>query len=280
MAADFDLSIQNSVGAIVGTSGQSGTRDEVIETVLGSGTYYIKISGKNNAFHNAACYRLKTSAVAVGNCLNGDEPANDSLRTAPTVPFNAYRFSQLRNANDVDYWKFTTPSAGNIHLNLFYQNQDFGLVLRDAGGKTLAASNAPGTAPEIINFQAPAGTYYAYVHGINGASSLRCYVLEISNGTWLNLQEAPTEERGTPSERDDSAVWQVYPNPTSDVFTVEGPAEADAQAYLYDLQGRLLQQISVASGRAIFNLSEHPSGVYCLRLEAAGRTKMGKILKQ
>lgn len=280
LAADFDLSIQNSVGATVGASGQSGTREEFLETVLGSGTYYIKVNGKNNAFHNAACYRLKASVVAVGNCQNGDEPANDSLSTAPTVPFNAYRFSQLRHAADVDYWKFTTPAAGNIHLNLFYQNQDYGLVLRDAGGKTLAASNLPGTAPEILNVQAPAGTYYAYVYGINGASSLRCYVLEISNGSWLNLLEAPVDERSTPSERDYSAVWRVFPNPTSDVFTVEGPEQPDAQAYLYDLQGRLLQQMSVASGRAVFNLSDYPSGVYCLRLEAAGRTKMGKILKR
>ena len=62
--------------------------------------------------------------------------------------------------------------------------------------------------------------------------------------------------------------WEisVYPNPTVDAVYVRTERSQVARGYLYDQQGRLLQEQPLAAGQATFQLDHLPSGTYWLSL--------------
>ena len=275
LVADFDLALLQSSGAVLGVSEKTNVQDESLELALTTGVYYVKISAKNNAFSANACYRLKISSTPLGLCLNSGEPDNNTFDTAPLVPFNSYRFSQIANSADVDYWKFETTTSGTIHLDLFNQNQDYGLELLHGSGAVLAASNKNGTGAESISFQAPAGMYGARVYGTSGASSLRCYALEISNGNWLNFSSQGTEDRQpTPVF---PAEAQVFPNPTTGIFTLRLPEGQVFEAVLTDPFGRLIVRKRAVESTD-FDLTQQVAGVYYLHLKNGESQKTMKIV--
>lgn len=275
LVSDFDLALLNASGAVLGLSELANTQDELVELALTTGVYYVRVSGKNNSFSTDACYRLKISSTALGLCLNAGEPDNNSLATAPLVPFNSYRFSQIANATDVDYWKFETPASGNIHLDLFNQNQDYGLELLNVTGTVLASSNKNGAEREFLNFQAPAGSYYARVFGINGASGLRCYALEISTGNWLNFASHIVEDRVSTTVFSDEI--SVFPNPTDDRFTLQIPQGQAFETMLTDAYGHLIEQ-KILFESTDFDVSRQAAGIYYLQVKNQNVQKTMKIV--
>ena len=275
LVSDFDLALLNASGTVLGLSELANAQDESVELALTTGVYYVRVSSKNNAFSESACYRLKISSTALGLCLNAGEPDNNSLATAPLVPFNSYRFSQIANPTDVDYWKFETPASGNIHLDLFNQNQDYGLELLNGTGTVLASSNKNGAEREFLNFQAPAGSYYARVFGINGAAGLRCYALEISTGNWLNFASQTTEDRQPTNAFSDEI--NIFPNPTEGHFTLRIPQGQPFETLLTDAFGRLMEQ-KILFESTDFDLSQQAAGIYYLQVKNQTVQKTMKIV--
>lgn len=275
LVENFDLALLNSSGTVLGSSELANASDEYLELALTTGVYYARISGKNNAFSANACYRLKASSAPLGLCQNSNEPANDALATAPSATFNTYRFSQIAGASDVDYWKFENPADGIIHLELFNQNQDYALELLDANGVIIGSSNKSGTATESINRQSTAGTYYARVYGVNGAFSLRCYALEISNGNWLNLIPPTVDDRGDKYSEED--MFELAPNPTTGFFTLKVPENQRFEVEVLNHLGQRLSRQTVVSA-ADFDAQQWTPGLYYLLLTNESVQKVMKIV--
>ncbi len=67
---------------------------------------------------------------------------------------------------------------------------------------------------------------------------------------------------------------EVYPNPATEVVTVE--SETAGEAYLYDLEGRLVRTYIVGIGENRFSVRDLVAGVYVVRLNG----RVGKLVKE
>ncbi|HEY0978975.1 MAG TPA: pre-peptidase C-terminal domain-containing protein, partial [Flavobacteriales bacterium] len=114
-------------------------------------------------------------------CPDVMEP-NNSVATAATITVPANISALIASSSDVDYYKFTTTTTTSIFLSLSNLAGDYDLILRNAGGTQLAASENGGSVSESISYtNAAAGTYVVHVLGWNGAfSATQCYNLNAS----------------------------------------------------------------------------------------------------
>ena len=71
-----------------------------------------------------------------------------------------------------------------------------------------------------------------------------------------------------------SSTIYIYPNPTHDMLIISN-ANAD-NAYIFDLNGRLLQTAALQDGNASVNVSSLPNGEYLILLN----TQTFKFIKQ
>ena len=101
------------------------------------------------------------------------------------------------------------------------------------------------------------------------------------------LQEEPTDGLATPmlaSATDELAGLRLslYPNPTDGHFSVGVGNAAEGtrlQAVLYTASGTVVSRKALSGDRLDFDLSGHAAGVYVLRLEAGGETRIWKVIK-
>ena len=136
----------------------------------------------------------------------------------------------------------------------------------DAGGLSLSEV-AGGTAPysyewynangELVSTESEltgllteeqAGTYSVVVIDANGCEAT-------SSGVVLNTDEVSLDIQ-----------WSVYPNPVSDILNVEVAMTGKKNFVLYDMNGRIVQEIISSDQRLTFNLSNLSAGEYVLRV--------------
>ncbi len=74
---------------------------------------------------------------------------------------------------------------------------------------------------------------------------------------------------------------KIYPNPTQGMLNVEIPdlTETGARLVVFNSQGQLIKDIKVNSNLSDVNLSNHPSGMYILKIIIGQETSEWKILK-
>lgn len=111
-------------------------------------------------------------------CPEALEP-NNSLATAATITLPTTVSALIAANGDLDHYTFTTTGINNITMTLSGMPADYDLRLLSSTGTILAASELGGTSSEFISYtNAPAGVYYAFVFGYNGAfSTTVCYSL-------------------------------------------------------------------------------------------------------
>lgn len=146
-------------------------------------------------------------------CPDALEP-NNSLATAASITEPVTINALIATAADVDHYRFTTTGTRNIAINLSGLYADFDLRLLNSTGTILASSTYGGTSSEYINYQnAPAGTYYAYVFGYNGAFTAdMCYTLFIR--TTVSECLAPQELTATNITYNSADISWPGSNPT------------------------------------------------------------------
>lgn len=79
-----------------------------------------------------------------------------------------------------------------------------------------------------------------------------------------------------------SAITQakIYPNPTNGLLVVDLPHNADmAQAVIYDLHGRQVQQQTSNSPSLTLDLSALPAGMYLLKVQGNGWLQSARVIK-
>ncbi len=73
--------------------------------------------------------------------------------------------------------------------------------------------------------------------------------------------------------------FKVYPNPSQGIFNVQQAGNAALQLSVYDLQGKLLQELSSSEHSIELNLSNLNNGLYLLRINSISGAKEIKITK-
>lgn len=148
-------------------------------TGLTQGTLYefqvLSICGASSSTYSTS--RQFTTLVP---CPDSLEP-NNSLGAPADIVLPADVSALIAVSGDLDYYRFTLSSTRTITASITNLAGDYDLRLLNSTGATLAASEAGGTTSEFINYpNAPAGTYFVYVFGYNGANSpTQCYALQV-----------------------------------------------------------------------------------------------------
>ncbi|MFT4601874.1 MAG: hypothetical protein ACI857_002059 [Arenicella sp.] len=70
----------------------------------------------------------------------------------------------------------------------------------------------------------------------------------------------------------------VYPNPTSNLITIESDLNSIIQ--LYDLNGRLVKEEIASSSKTTWNIQDIESGIYQLQIILGNKKSQAKIVKQ
>jgi len=80
----------------------------------------------------------------------------------------------------------------------------------------------------------------------------------------------------------DNAVWQVYPNPSQDLFYVSGLEAGTVQYRITDVSGHVIAEKMVQTkGQLTINeLANWSSGVYIIKLTQKDISKQIKLIKE
>lgn len=236
-------------------------------------------------------YSALGSFTTAGNCSDQYE-ANNTNATAKTIPVNTNISMQIATTTDKDYLKFAnTTTNKKIKVTLTNLPLDYDLKLYRGTTQVGASANAGTTDETIIyNTNTVANNYIAYVYGYQGAwSNTQCYTLRasISNTNWRTdgSTDGAVEELELPVVFE-NAGFGLFPNPASNLLTVEVPmeGEADVMVSIFDPAGKTAIQQNRTLGKGdnqmTFDLNSLPNGVYFVQVRNGESTKTRKLVVQ
>ena len=84
---------------------------------------------------------------------------------------------------------------------------------------------------------------------------------------------------GTQEFTSHANIYTVFPNPASDQIFISTPNNQEpATATLYDLNGRLVQSLTVQQGVNTLNINSLPNGTYILRIATPTKVQSQKVV--
>lgn len=176
---DLDLALYDSNGNVVGRSEGVENQEAIALAGMQAGDYYIQVYGYQNATNPS--YELAIDGPTPGSLLQPDAlEANDTLATATnlgalTGTGNLWQTLNISPAGDQDWFQFTTAATGTVNdfvqINFNHGAGDLALTMYDSTGNFLSQTNGA-IDHELVSLQGlAAGTYYAQVSGVNGATN-------------------------------------------------------------------------------------------------------------
>jgi subtilisin family serine protease len=130
-----------------------------------------------------------------------------------------------------------------------------------------------GTALVTVNWGNVGGNVTVSATNSCGTSSLRS--LSVSMGAC---------RMGMPVDNELSTQLQVYPNPGKGVYTLSLsiPLEDDATAEVYNLQGKMVKQLTIRRNITdhLLNIEDVPPGMYLLKVNSEALKQDMKLIKQ
>jgi hypothetical protein len=223
------------------------------------------------------------------NACTDSYEANNTQATAPIININNTVGAQIASTTDVDFYKFVlTGASTSMDFSLSNLPADFDIQLLDAAGVLLQQSTNGGTTNEVFTRAAmPAGTYYLRVWGWNSAfSATQCYNLDL----WItgtprlgNPNGDPVEQNSSLVNTKDESTLVMYPNPASDMITIDlTTVESASSILIYDKEGRLVvRQDNLANEKQVqLDIAFLSPGMYFVRvLSVNGELKNTKLIK-
>ncbi|KGO93448.1 fibronectin type III domain-containing protein [Flavobacterium subsaxonicum] len=271
---------------------------------LTAGTYY-KISytfGNNSA---GTTEKLKVAIATNPNpgFLVGTDPLGDHIVTGATPATNAINYFNVTESG-VYYLGFNAHSAseeGHLYVDAIAIEENV------CGVTTNVVISDITTTTATIEWQAPTtgntpATVYQYAYGTtNTPPAEGTFIPELTidladlepNTTYYvftRTQCGPLWSDWTITEfttQDDTTglgdvtfnKLKVYPNPTSNIITIDNAAAIDS-VEVYNITGQLVLKQNIGSTNTTINLENLQAGAYLLNVYANDATKRVKIIKQ
>jgi len=140
----------------------------------------------------------------------------------------------------------------------------------------------------IIHYEVanPSGSLYQWSSGGSGGSVLvspgvtTTYTLQVTNSGCQKSDTVTVVVSGIGVEEHENAGFLVYPNPATDMLTVEAlPGLGSAVSTMYDLNGRrILQSLQGEDTNSItIPVSHLPAGTYVLKIKQGQHEKTAKV---
>ncbi|WP_078378869.1 cell wall-binding repeat-containing protein [Sutcliffiella halmapala] len=148
---------------------------------LPAGEYFIKLDANSNSTNVPFTFSVKYEKSEYY-----EKERNNTLATATPINVNKVNYGSIQNRyNDLDYYKFSLPKAGNISLKMKNQPDAYWniSVLSETGDSlvttsTDSSSNATGW--QTVDVGLPAGTYYIKINTSNNNTVHQQYSFEAS----------------------------------------------------------------------------------------------------
>ncbi|MNO43550.1 Subtilisin E precursor [compost metagenome] len=201
-------------------------------TGLSPGTSYnIEIAAANNA-------GLSSYSLIRMSTINETYEPNNSTSTAYTIsPGNSY-ISYISSETDIDYYKFSSPGTGVMHLQLEVPNwSDYDVEITESNG-TVVGKGALGIGiHESVSFSSKAGTvYYVKISGFRSSYSHTNYTLTLSN-LLTSVPTAPTGLVATATDMSITLTWNRVSSATSYKILKDGVAIGSLSSNSYTITG-------------------------------------------
>lgn len=207
---------------------------------------------------------------------NNDLEPNNNLNQAIAINFNEFyngRLSYYSTNNDAqDYYSFTLNENDSVEFTL---NAFEGLIntatltLYNSRGNELLSITHDGinTAKQFTSngIDLTAGDYYFI---ISGTSETGSYQVKATPQKALSI-----------SEIDSNEVFSIYPNPTKNILNLILNNQNNANASLYDINGRLILKRKLENKTSTIDLSSLNTGIYILQLETENTLQTKRIMK-
>ncbi|MGI0483228.1 clostripain-related cysteine peptidase [Geminocystis sp. CENA526] len=177
---DLDLEIYDSNQQKLSHSLGNENSESVKITATAQAEYFIRVFGEDGQNITSPNYSLRISAPR-------NEPerispdiyeVNDTLQTATVIRNLSSTITGLtiHNATDPDWFKFESGDKGQSQHQIFLEygasTGELLLKLYDSTGQEISVSSENGVGREVISLEnLEAGTYYAEVLGVDGATN-------------------------------------------------------------------------------------------------------------
>lgn len=215
---------------------------------------------------------------------NQSDIYDDSLLNVAGIPFGTHQAFYIKEGGCATDTAIATlnisplSSAGADGLIEICQNQPLNLFDGisgnvDLGGTWYDYLNTPLANSQPISESTP-GTYnYRYIveNGICPEDTALLAVTVRTDCDYLSTEEL------------DAPVFSIYPNPTSNTFTVEADIATNVNVELLNLSGKLItyrENAFAKSASTTFNISNLDNGVYFIRIYNSNIFRTFKIVKQ
>ena len=256
----------------------------IMETKVDSLTYCSAHIGWRQTYVSSYCRIeygeegfVRGSGTMVDNITTTDVTLNNLL---PNTGYDVYLQSYCAASDTVSGWRkisFVTldtmcPALENLRM----------LYVRDVRAKIRWDNPSPEVSHCELEwgesgFEQGQGNYVRYVYdtsysflSLAAGTTYDVYIRTYcprSNvyGDWQKLTF--TTDGNSINEAENQLPISVNPNPTTGMVEVTLPQGYENQTVeVYDVQGKLLQSQCLQNGKATFNLSEYPNGVYVIKV--------------
>lgn len=228
-------------------------------TVQGASTYYVKLNGNlvnttSNTSYSFTGLTPGTSyniEIAAANnaglssyslirmsTINETYEPNDSTSNAYTIsPGNSY-ISYISSETDIDYYKFSSPGTGVMHLQLEVPNwSDYDVEITESNGTVVGKGALGISINESVSFSSKAGTiYYVKISGFRSSYSHNNYTLILSN-LLTSVPTAPTGLVATATDMSVTLTWTRVSSATSYKILKDGVAIGSLSSNSYTITG-------------------------------------------
>jgi hypothetical protein len=275
-----------AVGAATWNTGSTASTSVALSGLTQATNYEWQVQTVCSAESSAFSSLISFTTATPSTCTDIYE-SNNTSSAAKTPVLNTNLTGFITPSTDVDWFKFTTTTAGGTRVKVDLTNlpADYDVVLYKSNASTkLATGSNGGTTSESVKYNTTSrGTYYVKVYGYNGATSATsCYTLRISTST-SNFRTDETNADETILEVVAQPVLKLYPNPASNKLNVEYLSTTAGLATLsvYNLSGQrvMFTQAETTEGMNIqsINTDALSNGVYIFEIYSNGETQRQKF---
>lgn len=212
-------------------------------------TYNLAAADRWNAGADAATSiaDLNANGITVSNYVNY------------VLPIQLVNFSHSIGNNEV---------VLNWSTNAEVNNKEF-RILRSADGKNFTPLT---TINGLGNSATLQGYTYTDKNPILGTSYYK--LAQVDNDNIVKLERVIVVNYGV-----DGAEVRIYPNPVSEILSIQNTSIKYKQAILYDLSGKILGRYNLNSDVTSINVSKLSKGMYMLSLTGDSNSAVKKIMK-
>lgn len=215
-------------------------------------------------------YTISTSVNPINSgTIKGDGSYDENTTiTLSATPNFGYQFvNWTEKGNAVSTWSnYTFDLTSNRTLVANFKAQSFTITARakPSEGGTVTGSGSY-TYGETVTVRATTNSGYKFINwteNSNKISTDSSYSFEIRKGRTLDANFEPVAGvKNLISEK----KLQIYPNPTSGIFTIAGKMIQEIN--ILDINGKLMRHLSFSGKQVItINIQNLPKGIYYVRV--------------